>query len=281
MPPTLCCCCNGHCASTMHTHAHIKHPHRTPQADDEAAAGKAKRVKRFSAGLRHSILHGSGPPASWQRQGSESAAQRAAASVHGGARSACTGACDDPARARVPGEVAALVEAALHAARSCTTSTLHAGMAAAEPEVGSRAQRPQAVECPRALSKVGPDGSDSEDEEEEGSLLAFVAALDFDSFAQELERSDVQASLPKGLPSSCMRPLITQTYLQCLVTYSYLQAGNALHMSCAGMSMRTHSLLDAEPQRDTTSCDALTCCCYASMSCQNYILELHHVRCGP
>ena len=230
MPPAPCCSCSDLCPSTMRTHPHIEHPHRGPQADEEAATGKASLVKHFAAGLRHSILHGSGPPTSWQRQGSEPAIHHAVPSADGRALSACAGACGDPPRARVPGEMAALVEAALHAVHARTTLSLHAGLAAAEPELGSRAQQAQRMECAHALFEAKCDGEDSEDGEEEGSLLAFVAALDFDRFAQELGRSDVQASLPKGLPSPCTWPLMTQTYLQCLVTHSSCR--QAMHCIC-------------------------------------------------
>ena len=219
----------------LHTHAHIEHPHRAPQADDEAAAGKAKRVKRFSAGLRHSILHGSGLPRSWQRQSSCSAAQRAAATLHGGALSACVGACDDLKHARVPGEMAALVEAALDEAHARTTLSMHAGVAAAEPELGSRAQLPQRLECPHVLSEVEFDGKDSDDEEEEGSLLAFVAALDLNRFAQELGRSDVQASLPEG-PAITVHAAANDTNSLAVPGNSNCLAGR----QCTACVMHTH-----------------------------------------
>ena len=162
-------------------------------------------MKHFSAGLRRSILHGSGLPTSWQCRNVEYAAQRADAPISGQASTACAGVCHDT----VPSEMAALVEAALHAAHAGATAHQHAGRAAAEagPEPGSQgmaAQRPQRLAC--APSEAGSPGGDGQDEEEEGSLLAFVAALDFDRFARELERSGGQASLPKGLPaSSCKK----------------------------------------------------------------------------
>ena len=134
------------------------------------------------------------------------------------------------------------MEAALHAAHARTSRTLHAGAAAAGPELGSRAQRPQGLECPQALCEAGSDGRDSEDEEEEGGLLAFVAALDFDRFAQELERSAVQASLTKGVPSPTAWPLIAQPRLHCLASCSCLKGE-----PCTAYFMRRHLYEDPEP----------------------------------
>ena len=193
-------------------------------------------MKHFSAGLRHSILHSFGPIKSWHCHKCESSAQRAAAPVGGQALSTCMGTCDEPARASLPGVDSALVEPALHAAHARTTLTLepHECVAATEgePELGSRAaQWPQRLAGAQAPSKAGSDGRDGEEEEEECSLLAFVAALDFDLFTQELGRLHAQASPPKGLPASRAHGRWPLTKMQCPMPCMIKRlAGNALHV---------------------------------------------------